>query len=78
MARLKFNSFFEIVVREEVDGVEVDAVEARERWKQLERSLRVVRFPSRERAEQVLASLIANDRVAADWCEVEEVAGWSG
>ena len=78
MAKLNFQSFWEIVVCDEVNGVRIDAVEARERWKQLERSLRVVRFPSREKAEQILSSLVARDRVAADWCEVQEVVGWSG
>lgn len=78
MAKLNFQSFWEIVVCDEVNGVRIDAVEARERWKQLERSLRVVRFSSREKAEQILSSLVARDCVAADWCEVQEVVGWSG
>ena len=77
MAKFNFQSFWEIVVCEEVNGKRVDAAEARKRWNQLERSLRVVRFPSKEKAEQILASLIANDRVDSDWCEVQEVVGWS-
>lgn len=78
MAQLNFQSFWEIVVCDEVNGTRIDAVEARERWKRLERSLRVVRFPSREKAEQILSSLVARGRVRQDWCEVQEVVGWSG
>lgn len=78
MARLKFTSQFKIALREELDGVAIDPSELRQRWHQLNRSLYTKRFTSREHAERVLASLVESDRIAADWCEVEEVLGFYG
>ena len=67
---LKLTSAFEIRVR--CEGI--DQGELRERQQQVNRSIYRKRFLTRAQAESTLAAAVAADRVAADWCEVEEIA----
>jgi len=67
---LKLTSAFEIRVR--CEGI--DQSELRERQQQVLRSIYRKRFLTRAQAESTLAAAVADDRVGADWCEVEEIA----
>jgi hypothetical protein len=70
MKKLRLASQWEITVK--ADGI--DKAELRERTQQVKRSMYRTKFASEEQARRALEAAIAADRVAADWCEVEEVA----
>ena len=70
MRKLTLRSAWEIAVKTEG----IDKAELREREQQVKRSMFRTRFPSKERAQNALSAAIADDRIATDWCEIEEIA----
>jgi len=70
MRKLRLASRWEITVKP--DGI--DKAELRERTQQVKRSMYRTKFATEEQARQALEAAIASDRIAADWCEVDEVA----